>query len=254
MSMFADVPFVPIIALLIIIPLVSWQIYNYWVYRQKNQKPNIPDINKKAISKSNHQAIKNATLLKTLKPQAKVARRTSLLFTSAVGIFVLVNLLVLTFYLRNRKLTYLPRADETLTPTSIITTQISPSTTPVLTAGPTLLAGLAGSPTLPLTTNTPIPTRQITATPTSSVTIMPTATKALPSPTARPTLLAGGPYGMDPITVTPTAKPTAKLSVTPTARPTVISAVPSIPETGIGTSSLFLAGLSLVFLIIGLAL
>jgi len=249
MLMFSDVPFVPILALLIIIPLVSWQIYNYWLYRQKNQKPNIPDISKKAPQRLDNRVIKNATLLKNLKPKSKLSRKTSLLFTSAVGVFVLVNLMVLTFYLRNRKLTYLPRADEGITPTTAVLIQTSPNptATPALTAGPTLLV-MAGSPTLPLTTSTPYPTRSITPSPTHSPTLTPT-TKISPTTTPKPTVIIGGPYGGS-SEVNPTVKPSA----TPTVKPTVVTAVPSIPATGIGSSSLFLAGLSLVFLIVGLAL
>ena len=234
----ADLPFIPLIALTIVISLVFWQIYSYWVYRKRNQKPNVPEINQKTVPKTGRDTIKNATLLKAIKPKTKIARKTSILFSSAIGVFVLVNLLILTFYLRNRKLTYLPRADEIITPT-ISAISVTPIT-PTLTI----------QPTLPHTTSTPYPTRQTTVLPTFLTTPIPTATKIPPSPTVKPTTV---------LTAIPTAKPTLLAQyganvVKPTTKPVVTTIVPSIPQTGIGTSSLLLAGLSLIFLMIGLAL
>jgi|GEM_PF-1448574 len=239
MQLFSDFPFVPIIALVLIVPLVSWQIYNYWLERKRNQKPNIPDINKNSATKTNS-TIKNATLLKALKPKAKVSRKTSLLFTSALGIFVLVNVLILTVYLRNRKLTYLPRADEIITPTSSVTTT-APLPSPVLTITPLPSISLYSSPTITqiLPSLTIKPTLKITALPTMAPSRTPTTVisqKPLP-PTVKPTVLAK---------LVTTLTPTIKASPTPI--------IASIPETGIATSSLLLAGLSLIFLVLGLAL
>lgn len=250
MNAIMDLPWVPLITLLVLIPIIIWQISAYIKNKQQNRTPKVPQIDSHHNSPKSSQSIKNVTLISNLKAN-KTSKKTSLVFSVTIVTFVIINVFIVTFYLSNRKISYLPRATQSVTPT-LTTLDPANLVSPTLTITPTS--------TTSLNNNLPSPSTSPVVSPTLIFTIAPTKvpTQVL-SPTIQPTLVAQAytvpTYAPSP---SPTHKPSPTLAPSPTKHLTLsITPIPSqttIPIVGIGQFSVVLAGLSLFFLVLGLIL
>ncbi len=238
MNTIMNLPWIPLITLLILIPIIVWQISAYIKNKQQNRTPKIPQIDSYHNSPKSNQNIKNVTLISNLKTN-KISKKTSLIFSFTIVTFVIINVFIVTFYLSNRKISYLPRATQTVTPT-LTTLDSANLVSPTLTMAPTSTVSLNNNLSTPSTSPTALPTLTPIITPTK------VPTQAL-SPTIEPTLLAQA-YTVP--TYAPSPSPTPQPTLTPTSTPNPTL----IPVVGIGQFSVMLAGLSLFFLILGLIL
>ena len=252
MFSFLEIPWVPIIALTVSLPLVVWQFKSYLKDKNRNKTPNIPQLNQKKTNKSDVK-IKNATLLTKLKSKNKVNKKTPVLFTTTVTVFVLLNVVIVFFYLNNKKISYIPRAQNITNPTSIsntdrvLTPLLSPTITPTGAYTSPTQAPIPSSTALPTTTPTRPATPISTATPIN--TVVPTHTTV---PTKNPTLIAQA-YNVP--TYSPTHSPTS--TPKPSPSPTItkqITPETKIPVVGESKFSGILIGLSFLLLTIGFIL
>lgn len=260
MGLITELPWVPLTTLLLIVPLIVWQINLYFKEKQKNRTPKVPQLNNQNKTIRRNQEVKNVTLISDLIAKSKSSRKTSLLFSITLGVFVIVNVFIVTFYLSNRKISFLPRANQSLTPT--ITDIIAHNAASVtLTVAPTIAVkpevNNSTQPSSPPLSTTSAPRPSITkiistVNPTIAPTLTPTS---VPSPTSEPTLMAQA-YSVP--TNSPSPMPTANPSPSPTLIISTVSPTPAfdtnpttIPIVGIEHFSLILAGLSIFFLILG---
>ena len=228
MFAFLEIPWMPILSLLVILPLIGWQTVAYFKEKAKNKVPQIPQINSNKIQNKTGKDVKNVTLITNLKPRGKNTKKISLVFSFTVTAFVIINLVIVSFYLNNRKISYLPRASESIIPTTVITTR--PSIVPTISDAPII-------------TVTPIITKAPTMTMAPTMTVAPTVTVG-------PTLIAQA-YTVP--TVRPTSSPTPTVIATTAPKPTTISPT-AIPVVGVGKFSIILGVLSVFFLILGFVL
>ncbi|OGK65021.1 hypothetical protein A2313_03990 [Candidatus Roizmanbacteria bacterium RIFOXYB2_FULL_41_10] len=234
MFAFLEIPWIPILSLLMIVPLIGWQTIAYFKEKAKNKVPQIPQINSNKVQNKTSKDVKNVTLITNLKPRGKNIKKISLVFSFTVTAFVILNLVIVTFYLNNRKISYLPRASESITPTTVITTK--PSIVPTISDAPIITVS-------PIITNAPTMTIAPTITMAPTMTMMPTVTVG-------PTLIAQA-YTVP--TVRPTSSPTPTVIITTAPKLTTVSPT-AIPVVGVGKFSIILGVLSVFFLILGFVL
>src|SRR3989339_9101 len=228
MFAFLEIPWIPILSLLMIVPLIGWQTIAYFKEKAKNKVPQIPQINSNKVQNKTSKDVKNVTLITNLKPRGKNIKKISLVFSFTVTAFVILNLVIVTFYLNNRKISYLPRASESITPTTVITTK--PSIVPTISDAPIITVS-------PIITNAP------------TIPLAPTMT-LMPPVTVGPTLIAQA-YTVP--TVRPTSSPTPTVIITTAPKLTTVSPT-AIPVVGVGKFSIILGVLSVFFLILGFVL
>lgn len=251
MNVLLQLPWVPFLSLVAIVPLIVWQVRAYLKEKQRNRTPKVPQINLETHKENTKiKDVKNVTLITNLKARNKNSKKTSLVFSITIVIFVIVNVFIVTFYLNSRKLTYLPRATDSVSPTLTNLNPLEETKIPtnVPTKEPTPETTLSITPT----------TISVTTKPTVATIISPTTTPtkaAVQTPTANPTLLAQA-YNVPTYAPSPTKtpKPTQTPTESPAKTPLITKSQTTIPVVGIGQFSVVLGVVSLFFLILGLVL
>lgn len=275
---------VPILAFIGISVALLFQTVQYFKYRKKHKKPNIPALKRSAYAVNSQQFI-NKIDQQTQEKKVSITKnkqKIKLASYAIVSIFI-VFVGVVILFTRNKAITYVPRAAESTNPTILIPTEsqtvlnsdntstipsiirnqppvTSPPVTPTQiptrpvtptaftkispTAGFRALLSRTISPT-PENTNTPTPIPSVTTTPLVRNTATP-AVVAQKSATSQPTYIA---YLI-------TKKPTEKTHIEETTRPITPEQKTSqkskeIPSTGFIEASLLLLFAGGAFLLIG---
>ena len=222
MAKILELPWIPLLSLLVIVPLIVWQVRAYIKEKQKNRTPKIPQIDLQS-QKTKNNDVKNVTLISNLKNKTKNSKKTSLVFSITIVTFVIINVFIVTFYLDNRKISYLPRATDSVSPTLTTLNPLDQSNLP--------------SPTLVATPTSTEPT----------LTEIVKITQAPISPTVKPTLMAQA-YNV------PTYAPSPTPTRLPTKTVTITKSETTIPVVGIDRFSVILGVISLFFLVLGIIL
>ncbi len=260
MEFLNNFPIIPILTLLFILGFFSYQLRNYVREQKKHKTPSLPKLNFTALKDTSKVFLtKIENIQNKPKPKSTNLIKAKNIALLALGVLFIVTTTTTFLILRNKKLSYVPRANLEPTLISIVTPTIIPTEpiTPLPTSNQSTTVAISPSPTQTLlaqmgATTTPSPTRtgsvlNPTTTPISSLT--PTSTK-IPTPTR--TLLAQG-------TITPTSSLISSLSNMPsptTASNTKLLATPTtgakeIPQAGVNYFSLILLLTSVILLTLG---
>lgn len=281
-------PIIPIFAFIGIASVFVYQLKLFLKQKKTEQIPKIPALDTQKNINNQKDSEKKLNLIKT-KPKLKkniLPGNVKAVLSVGIGLFIVLNIVAITYFTRNSKTTYLPRAAtepttvsfDFLTPTISPTlgTTITPTVNPDLTISPTLspsfLAQANLTPTILLnTTITPtlVPTKRLE--PTTTSTLVPTKVPTLASTPAVPPV--GSPDSKVTTTISPTDTLLSKnsLTVIPTNLPSSIDrkitdktatktettnkgGLTDIPEAGLTGFSVLLLVSSLILLGIGLVI
>jgi hypothetical protein len=252
MDLIITYPIVPIIAFIVVLSIFIFQAKNLIDEKKKNKQPNITPLKQNTIKENSKEYIQKIDNVKKLHSKRDKKNLKPIISLSIV-LLILINMFIVTYFLKDKKTTYIPRAN--LEPTVIHT----PFATEILTNEEPVVSKAAE------TTNTQQPTATITPSvddeiseptitvfiPTISPTSIPTLTPTIMlTPTLIPTRLFAK---ANPIATSTPIELVKKLDeeVLPTAitEPTVFE---SIPEMGATTKTVILLFFSLLLIIAGL--
>lgn len=264
MELLNSVPIIPILTLLFILGFFSYQLRNYIRERKKSKTPNLPNLNFTVLKDTSKVFLtKIENIQNKPKPKSTNPIRAKNIAFVGFGVIFLVTTTTIFLLLRNKKLSYVPRANLETTPFSIITPNLGPTEPitplPTSSSNQTTTATTNPSPTqtllaqgniIPTASQTSPTQSNTTPSPTGILTPTKTPTTTIPSPTrtflARTTVsptsaLIGSLSG----TLSPTLLPTTKPLTTPTGP------AKEIPQAGVNYFSILLLLTSIILLTLG---